>query len=194
MTDDLTPNYPPADLQFQNAILQQAHSHILEYGLHVQAVLPLASDPNPEPGWVYTIGLNALDGLPDLIVSGLPSQLAQTLLNSLARQLRNGSVELPRDLNVDLHTVLQGFPARLRAVHSSQHDDHVGMALAYQATLDHLPGRSGQATALRFVQLLLPDREGRFPGEPDVSPSWDAATLLLDQPTGSGTSTPNPLA
>jgi len=182
MPDDLTAPHPWPDLTFHSPLLDQIHAHLLQYRLHVQGVLPTTDDPE-ESHWVYTIGLNALDGLPDLIVTGLPPRLAQNFLNSLARQLRHGTVVLPRDLDVDLHTVLQGYPVRLRAVHPSQLDDHVGLAQAYQTGLDARPEHVPEKTALQFVQLPLPDKSGHFPGEDGVSRSWDQMTLPLHLPS-----------
>jgi hypothetical protein len=119
---------------------------ISEHGWMVQGVFP-AEDDQGEP-FAYTVGLTAA-GRAELVIAGLPMETAQQLLNdaakrSLTRELRAGDV---------LEEVAS---APLRVVEAPSAE--VNMAR-------HLY-RGRQVSAL---QLVWPDRDGAFPGEPEWS-------------------------
>jgi hypothetical protein len=60
---------------------------IEKHGCHVIQVSP----ENGFPGWSFTIGLEDVLGVPELIVIGLKDEIAHSLLNECARRLQSGA-------------------------------------------------------------------------------------------------------
>lgn len=109
------------------------------------AVLGVLADVDA-PRFAYTVGLAAL-GLPELIVFGLPLEVARHFLNQLGQRLRAGE-QLP--LDTDLHDVAEGFASQLVAAPRQASDQYM---FATQRRYPHY----------RALQLVWPDRAGRFP-------------------------------
>ena len=65
--------------------------------------------------------------------------------------------------------ILEGYPVRLREVRSpDSYREHVGYALWFNQGYD-----------FALQQVLWPDRDGRFPGDPDADPATTALQLRL---------------
>lgn len=73
------------------AYLARTEGLIAEHGWAVQAVLPLAADPEPASPFSYTVGLSSPRfGHPEFVVFGLPPEVAHTVLNDLGGRVRDG--------------------------------------------------------------------------------------------------------
>ena len=106
-----------------------------------------------EPEFAYTIGLHHNFGHPELIVLGQPKELMHAILNVIGQRIRKGARYAPGD---SLDEVIDGFPVRLREVERRESlETHVGYALWFYA-----------GKPFRLFQVVWPDKEGRFPGEP----------------------------
>jgi len=119
---------------------------------------------------MYTCGLGQTTGSgTELILTGVHPDTAVQILAAVAGRLLNGTIILPRDYGTDLTGLLDGFPLRLRPVHS---DWLTNFRSAHQYGQAHpLPG----GTALSAAQILLPDPQGHFPGDP-AGYTMDAGT------------------
>lgn len=104
----------------------------------------------------YTVGLSE-SNLPELFLDGMPPQQGQAILNAVATRLRAGETITPGE--PPLHLV--GYPVTFRL------RGPVDSAAAEANTARRLYGD------IILWQILWPDREGRFPGDP----GYDQATF-----------------
>ncbi|HVK78953.1 MAG TPA: DUF4262 domain-containing protein [Kofleriaceae bacterium] len=142
--------------------MDRVREGVAEHGWWVMKVP--AGESADEPAFAYTIGLWSSYQHAELIVIGLPLEVAHVVLNDLGGRIRDGR---PVPVGADLAEVIQGYPVRLREVVDPQsHRAHVGRALAYHRA------------PFPLLQLVWPDKQGRFPGHPDA-PAWMAARQPL---------------
>lgn len=129
-----------------DAYLVRCREIIKKYGWMVQGVFPTVNEPDDVP-FAYTVGLTDA-GLPELTVSGLGPEQAMAILNTAAQQhcrqeFTAGSLAEEIAANgvvfrvIDAPDVVMGIGQRLYG------------------------GRP-----LRALQIVWPDREGHFPGDP----------------------------
>lgn len=124
---------------------------VKEFGWAVQLVEE--GEGPSEPAFAYTIGLHHNFGHPELIILGQPNKLMHAALNDIGDRIKQGARFASGD---SLEEVIEGYPVRLREVESRESFKvHVGYALWFYA---------GQP--FRLLQVVWPDKDGRFPGEP----------------------------
>jgi hypothetical protein len=136
------------------AVSERVEHAKTERGFHVQYVIG-RGDPLPVPPFAYTAGLLERSGAPELAIVGIAPDLASEILNDLGGEVVAGK----RTVNAgeDIIGVISGGyalriiecpPALLEQLHLSSDIDR------------------------RAVQILVPDANGRFPGEPHVDPEY----------------------
>lgn len=101
------------------------------------------------PSWVYTVGLTASLGSPEIIVFDLPRPSASQLVSVVHDQLRDGRLVLADGREWE--------GASAKCLWRKVHDDHLGEWL----TLAFIPAMV--ADRLEAFQLLLSDAQGRLP-------------------------------
>lgn len=132
------------------SIVQQ---NIDRHGQHVFAVFP---DKNG-PGFAYTVG-NANLGLPELLIIGnFVPHTSAGILNQLGQQMRDAGVPLAGDISLGGR-----FPVRIRQTRADVRSRYTIQAGRY---LGH--------ERYDVLQLLLCDRDGRYPGEAGCDPDFD---------------------
>ena len=123
---------------------------VIEYGVHVVHVL----EDESGPGFSYTVGLWHSFGQPEVLVFGLGDEIAHELLNLVADEASDGDKCTHGTRHEGL---LEGYPVQFLGIESSEHARYLGLAQwAYEG--EEFP----------VVQLVYPDRMGRWP--------WDPAT------------------
>jgi hypothetical protein len=143
---------------------RQLISDVKEFGWHAVGV-----DPKEDgPPFVYTIGLFLNFGQPELVVIGLPHKIGHGLIANIVDKYKNGE-SLRTD--VPYSDVAEGYDVRFQAVSQENYRDYFGYALWFYRSL--LP------SAFPVLQLVWPDREGRFPADPDFSDPLRRIQLLL---------------
>jgi hypothetical protein len=131
-----------------------------KYGWFGLSVSPRTGSDDPEEWFTYTIGLPKSHDWPEIICFGLASDTAHGVLSDAITECENKS-ERPRD-GMRLSDTLNGFDAMLVDA-SAIPDEYFGTATWYA----RLAGTSAPPAR---VQLLWPDKSGRFPNDPDCSP------------------------
>lgn len=119
---------------------------IAQYGQQLIGVFGTSEEP--APNFTYTIGLHPKFGF-ELIAVGLPHHSAAVILNSIGAELRaDAKIELdvPDDRWANL-------PLMFKETSSNKVRDYVCQA-------DHF-----YETKVRVLQLVLPDKYGKFPAE-----------------------------
>ncbi|RSM72526.1 DUF4262 domain-containing protein [Actinoplanes sp. ATCC 53533] len=127
---------------------------VREYGWGVTGVLGTTM-----PDWAYSIGLWHSYGSVEVCLLGVPQQRAMTIVNTVGQLVRDGQVLTP---HLRLAGVIDGHELALAPVHSSWYEQLFGAAIDYY-----------QRPPFPVVQLLWPDKTGRFPGDPETEHGAD---------------------
>jgi len=147
----------------QRSAEEKCEEDIERYGLHVLKV----AGGNDWPEFVYSVGLFQSYDHPEVIILGLPGDVAHDILNGLADVIRSGKRFAPEDETEDL---LEGYLCRFLAVPFEQLFAHFGWAIWYY-----------DDRAFPALQLVYPDRAGRWPWEPGVSPGFISQQPVLSR-------------
>ncbi len=139
-------------------------SHIENSGCSVLHVKDKDAD---RPHWSYTVGVFDTCGQPEIITVGLTQDTAHTLLNNAARGLRNGT-----NLREGRHREMVGdVECEFRSVDPKWVKHLMGWAIWYYRD-DEFP----------VLQAVYPDRENRFPEDPDFDTYFRQPLLQPDAP------------
>jgi len=141
--------------QRRAAYFREVHRRSVERGFVIQFVGG-RGEPLALPSFAYSRGLGATASHPELVMVGMAPEVVSFVLNELCSQIVAGArVVRPGD---EIDGVL-AEPYTLRVRECPEHL----VAETYQ-------DRENPAGAL---QVLLPDKAGRFPGDPDVDPDLE---------------------
>jgi hypothetical protein len=156
MNDDV---FPDRDMDHRDKI-----AWIVEENGWAAEPVPPVEEPEPRPGYTYTIGFESHFGRPEVVIFGLQGVAARGLLGMVADQ-HAGGVELPVG-GVFIGLLESDLPCALLTVDVAEHG-----ALFPDAAAFH--GDAG----FRMLQFVWPDKSGRLP--------WDEGydeRLRLAQP------------
>jgi Domain of unknown function (DUF4262) len=149
----------PAGGNYWDARDRQTAQFVRDYGWNVTGV---AADEQT-PGWAYSIGLWHTLGSPEVVVFGLSIEPMMGMVNIVGDQIRDGQALQPDQRRAG---VIEGFEVIVRPVHPDWYGDFFGAAIDFY-----------QEPPLPIVQLVWPDKQGRYP--------WDTgahAALFEQQP------------
>ena len=118
-----------------------------EYGWHVC----LVTEDDATPGWAFTVGLWHTFGHPEVAMFGLRGPDMHHWLNAVGEQARNGQPLVPEEPRPG---ILAKHPVIARPVHVSWYPDFFGYALWF-----------GHNSVAPILQVIWPDKDGRFPWE-----------------------------
>ena len=142
MADDL---FPDRDMDHRDKIAWIVE----ENGWAAEPVAPV-EEPEPRPGYTYTIGFESHFGRPEVVIFGLQGVAARGLLGMIADQ-HGGGVELP--VGAVFVGLLEGdLPCALLDVDVAGHAALFPDAAAFHADV-----------GFRMQQFVWPDRAGRLP-------------------------------
>jgi uncharacterized protein DUF4262 len=128
-----------------------AHDRLLgdvqEYGCHI---LNVAGEGRAD--FSYSVGLYLNFGHPEIVVIGLSADKAMQLINLVCDRVAQGGQFDEGSLSMDL---LNGLPVAFMKVEPEHYDDRFGFANWFYQSLP--------TAGFPVLQLVWPDREGRFP-------------------------------
>lgn len=145
-------NHPDPD-----AVLASARHNIDVTGWHATAVL--ADLDAGTPGFVYTTGIHAGLGHPELVITALPPQDAHAILASARERIACG---IPLG-DGELHEQIANMPLLVRDL------PRRATALCFGVT-DAVTGHSD----IPYRQLVWPDPAGHYPGDSRCDPRMAA--------------------
>lgn len=142
-----------------------------EYGWFGLSVSPAANGDDPEEWFTYTIGLPKSHGWPEIICFGLGGDVAHGLLADAIAECEARAV-VPH-AGLELTEVVNGYSALL-IDGSSIPDHYFGSAIWYAR-------RAGMQVPPARLQLLWPDKAGRFPNDPGCSDEVRELQIPVEQ-------------
>jgi Domain of unknown function (DUF4262) len=150
--------------QRMHACDREIERMIAKHGFFIQ-VVGGQEEPLALPGFAYTRGLGENASHPELVMVGMPQHLVSFVLADLSTQILAGRRTLrPGDVIDDV--LADGYTLRV-----SECPRH----LTDQTRQD--PEKPAGA-----LQILLPDKAGRFPGDPGVDPHYAHAQRYPEHP------------
>jgi hypothetical protein len=148
----------------KNAGHEKIVADVKEYGWHVLNVF------GPEgPKFSYTIGLYLSFGHPELLVAGLPPEKAMPIVNLIGERVAKGEAFASGTVSTE---ILRNLPVSFRAVDPAHYPEWIGLGLWFYRSL-----RPGE---LPLLQIVWPDREGRFPWDEGFDESLRAFQPVVD--------------
>jgi hypothetical protein len=117
------------------------------------------------PPWAYTIGLWQYRQGPELIMAGLPPEHMTIILNVVASQIADG---VPLDVADEIIGVCP-CALTIRPVHASWRETNI------LAISDRYYGY----VRPRYLQVVWPDRRGRYPGERGFQQRYEGRQPML---------------
>ncbi len=144
------------------ADLKRVRDDVERFGCHV-VLVPAGQNASDEPAFAYSVGLFRTRRHPEVVVVGLSLETMHAMINTIHDLVRAGSAFSPGQRCDD---VLEGVPVRFGGVARECYDSHLGVAIDFYSG-DDFPA----------LQCLWPDKDGRFPPDPDC-----AAAIIDRQP------------
>jgi len=134
------------------------------HGWHIVHVGVPAGEEAEGPDWSYSIGLFHGFGHPELIVVGLPWSTAEAIINELGSRIRAGArfVHGMRDSDV-----LENHDVRFVALRADVYRAYLGYAIWFYRGVE-----------FPTLQVVWPDRAGRFPWDPACTLAESAQPIL----------------
>ena len=132
---------------------RRAIADVHKYGWHVLKVL----EDDEGPGFAYTVGLYHSFRHPELMIVGLPLDVAHAILNLAGEAIRRGA---QYSVDVETEDLLEERTCRFRRVPESEYQNYLGWDLWFY-----------DGPAFPALQVIWPDRAGRWPWDPLVDPS-----------------------
>ena len=116
------------------------------------------------PPFTYTVGLWRMADHPELIITGLPAETAKWVLDRAVQEIREGRAISP---GTTVPGLIGEYPAAAREVDAARLSE-----LAFAADLY-------RGIVFRAVQVIWPDRTGKFPWDRGSPSDYRQAQPLL---------------
>ena len=164
------PNKSPTMLaDFQMPVAEDDHdrkllSDVAQYGWHIPYILA----DETCPGYAFSVVFYLKFGHPEVLVMGLSQPIAHQFINLVGGHLMTGRVFQPRERTDDL---AQGFPCSFIPIAIEHYREFLGYnGWFYRSLKQPFPA----------LQLVWPDKQGRFPWETDYDQKFSKLQKLLD--------------
>ncbi|QCH24631.1 DUF4262 domain-containing protein [Mycobacteroides salmoniphilum] len=145
---------------------------VTEYGWSALGIGPTSSEEGPP--FAYTVGLWHTMRLPELAIYGVNDiTMMQRALNAVAKQAQEGRVLQVGETFEDVLALpaVEDYQVKLSPIDPSWYHNEFGFGLWFNRT-NHV----------RYLQVLWPDGEGRFPGNPELDPHFADRQPLMWMP------------
>ncbi|WP_165822019.1 DUF4262 domain-containing protein [Hymenobacter edaphi] len=150
--------------EHNRAAEQRIIADIEQYGCH----LGLIRGDDYLPAFAYTIGLYRTYQHPEIICLGLPESVLFAVLAKAHELVKEGRRLAPGQRYDDF---LEGYDVQFLPVDQAYYPSHLGYAGWYYGSSWEFP----------VLQLVWPDKQHRFPWEPEANPNWKFKQPLLDR-------------
>ncbi|MBB5856408.1 DUF4262 domain-containing protein [Amycolatopsis umgeniensis] len=140
-----------------DAIDTDTVKNVRDKGVHVVMIL----EDHETAGWAFTTGLWHTYRSPEVAIFGLPNDIAHRCLQAAADQAAAGR---PMAANEERDEILKSLAVALRPVDESWRRKLFGVNVSFYRNT---------SPAVPFLQMLWPDREGRFPGQQGFATEYE---------------------
>lgn len=147
-----------------NRLRAAVDQSIASHGQHIWAVFPDRTSPPETMVFAYTIG-NHQRKLPELLVIGnLQPEQQAFLLNTVAGVMRKRERAFH---NGEFVSIGGELPLKVVEASVRVHAEYTVQAGQYWRTEDY-----------RVQQVLIPDKDGKFPGDPGCADPWGSIPVV----------------
>lgn len=136
-------------------VMEKVADGVRRYSWHAVGTVTPGGTP-----YMYTAGLTHSLGCPELLVAGLPPEAAHGILGAAVDKIRESG---PLEDGHLYEGIAAGFPVRVRKGAGAFSPFGLGVA-------NRFAGRP-----VPWLQVVWPDPQRRFPGEPGCDPAMAAA-------------------
>ena len=119
------------------------------------------------PAFSYTIGLRETESHPDFLTMGLSLETNSYLVVAASEAVKTGK---RFELNCDYEDFLEGYPIRFLPILQEHLPNHFGFAFQHYGTRE-----------IDAIQIVWPDKSGKWGWEEDCSPNLAYCQKLLDR-------------
>jgi hypothetical protein len=147
---------------------------ILEYGCQVLAIE--AGRNSPE--FCYSVGLYLNFLHPEILIMGLSQDSSHKAINQICREADAGKKIVDGDIRTDLFE--SGRPVRFVTMPKDFYLDYIPFAYWFYRSLFFQPPAIEQKFPV--LQALWPDKDMRYPDDPNCHPKVREAQTLVRQP------------
>ena len=148
----------PSDVRFLEIIEK--------YGWHVMSVAPRTDSDDKQEWFSYSTGLFRALSHPEIIVCGLDASIAQGIVNEIAYAIKKGRAF---ELDTDYSDIFANdVKCRFRPVHLRQYGEYVCWSQWFYEGND-----------FPVWQCFWPDKQGKYPWEPDCNSEVSVLQPLL---------------
>jgi Domain of unknown function (DUF4262) len=137
--------------------------NIRKHGCHIVGI----SGDEQGPGYAFSIGLFANYGHAEIVIFGLRPDIAATIINDVRDHVAAGHTFVDGDISDD---ILDGYKVCFWNVPLEAYGSYLGTAVWFYAK---------SPRPFPCLQLIWPDRNGRFPWEAGCLPEVKADQPLL---------------
>ena len=134
---------------------------VAEYGWHVVKVF----EKDETPAWAFSIGLYCNFNHPEVVVFGLDSDLMHSVINSIGDAVRTGT---KFEVDANYQDLIEAYSCTFKPVRPVWYRDFLGYANWFYKDQSY-----------PVLQCIWPDRNSRYPWEPEFNPNWLWAQPLL---------------
>ncbi|HEX5220498.1 MAG TPA: DUF4262 domain-containing protein [Verrucomicrobiae bacterium] len=140
-------------------------SDIAQYGWHVLKILGDESGPE----YCFSVGFYYSYGHPEILVMGLSTEVGHQLINLAGAQIASGKVFRAGDR---VEGLVKGFVCDFITIDISQYKEYLGYGVWFYRQLKQ---------PFPALQLVWPDKQGRFPWESGYDQKFLRLQCLLDK-------------
>jgi len=131
----------------------------------------LIAEDESEPRFAYSFGLYEEFRHPEIIICGLPEETMRQLINDVGARVRSGTEYGAGDRTGDL---IEGYTCMFRGVNPLRYDRTCTWAVWFYGN-----------RSFPTLQLFWPDKQNRFPREPEFSEQLRHCQPDLSEPPAS---------
>lgn len=136
-------------------VMEQVAEGVTRYGWHV-----VGTRTGGGAAYAYTVGLPHSLACPELLVAGLPPKTAHGILGAAVDRIRESG---PLEDGQLYERIAAGFPVKIRKGSTAFSPFRLSVA-------NRFSGRT-----VPWLQIVWPDPQRRFPGDPGCDPAMAAA-------------------
>ena len=143
-----------------NSIVERAAADVTAHGWHVLTIGGEGSSP-----YAFSIGFTRTFGHPEVLIIGLPQKTSHELLNVVGSRVSAGA---RFEHGLPYLGLLNRYPCEFRPVPESEYRNYLGAALGFYGS-----------EPFGALQLVWPDRDGRFPWDASAAESFRSSQPVL---------------